>query len=254
MKEELSWMLQCEFLNDVGEMTIVPCQSTVLASQAGYREIYRHYTQLQQAALVDAGDNAWERLLELKDVALLYELWSFCETKRILEKLLGRATNVRVFASDDLKRTMKRGIALEYAGGKVSLSYNETVTPGNGSYSVSLRPDIVLRVQSGSLSRCLLLDAKLRFDGTKLRDDRSPEEWERNPVREDLVKMHAYRDAIRGVDGAYVLYPGSETVLFRTRNIDPSFSGIGAVPLEPGGDRDGLQSLLSAFLVHYQLA
>ena len=30
--------------------------------------------------------------------------------------------------------------------------------------------------------------------------------------REDLLKMHAYRDAIRRTAGAYVLFPGNESV------------------------------------------
>jgi len=52
--------------------------------------------------------------------------------------------------------------------------------------------------------------------------------------------MHTYRDAISGIQAAFVVYPGTEFVFFeRTRNrlTDPSAitqgDGVGAVPLRP---------------------
>ena len=49
--------------------------------------------------------------------------------------------------------------------------------------------------------------------------------------REDLLKMHAYKDAVRRSTGAFVLYPGTEKTLFKQfKEIVP---GIGAFDLRP---------------------
>ena len=59
-------------------------------------------------------------------------------------------------------------------------------------------------------------------------------ESHRRSKREDLLKMHAYRDAISRTAGAYVLYPGDEPVqLARFNELLP---GLGAFPLRPLGD------------------
>ena len=46
--------------------------------------------------------------------------------------------------------------------------------------------------------------------------------------KEDIYKMHTYRDAIRGCRGAYMLYPGNETRIFPVDG-DEGIDGVGAV-------------------------
>ena len=62
-----------------------------------------------------------------------------------------------------------------------------------------------------------------------------PYEPDQAAEREDLLKMHAYRDAIRRSVGAYVLYPGtgSKATSLEFHEILP---GIGAFPLRPAPD------------------
>ena len=45
--------------------------------------------------------------------------------------------------------------------------------------------------------------------------------------------MHTYKDAILRTEGAYVLYPGDETKIFRVQN-DKPIPSVGAFPLTPG--------------------
>lgn len=52
--------------------------------------------------------------------------------------------------------------------------------------------------------------------------------------RDDLIKMHAYRDAIRRSYGAYIIYPGSETKVFR--GFHEILPGLGAFPVRPSED------------------
>jgi hypothetical protein len=71
--------------------------------------------------------------------------------------------------------------------------------------------------------------------------------------REDLLKMHAYRDAIRRTAGAYVLYPGD--VLVQSAEFVELLPGLGAFPLRPNpdgtpGGASDLESFLGSVLSH----
>ena len=59
--------------------------------------------------------------------------------------------------------------------------------------------------------------------------------------RADILKMHAYKDAIRRTVGAYVLYPGSETSEYR--GFHEIVPGLGAFPLSPSNSGHGLENL-----------
>jgi len=66
-----------------------------------------------------------------------------------------------------------------------------------------------------------------------------------NYKRADLLKMHAYRDAIRRSEGAYVLYPGTTNGPTRFCGFHEILPGLGAFALKPGSDGEaiGLQHL-----------
>ena len=59
--------------------------------------------------------------------------------------------------------------------------------------------------------------------------------------RADLLKMHAYKDAIRRTSGAYILYPG--TVERRLRGFHEIIPGLGAFCLTPSNYDEELLSL-----------
>ena len=91
--------------------------------------------------------------------------------------------------------------------------------------------------------------ASEREDQTALED----EEQERQGTsrRDDLLKMHAYRDAIRRSAGAYVLFPGtSEPRQFR--EYVELIPGLGAFPLRPGSDAGAaaLRRFIGDVLLH----
>lgn len=73
---------------------------------------------------------------------------------------------------------------------------------------------------------------------------REPTKTVRASKREDLLKMHAYRDAIRRTDGAYILYPGTERIMWR--QFHELLPGLGAFPIAPGDDKafDALSSFI----------
>jgi hypothetical protein len=66
--------------------------------------------------------------------------------------------------------------------------------------------------------------------------------------RADLLKMHAYRDAIRRTHGAYVLYPG--TLNQQLEGFHEVLPGLGAFALRPGGGSAALKEFLVKVVAH----
>lgn len=126
----------------------------------------------------------------------------------------------------------------ESFGPGVQLMYNPTFRQPE-SYSLAMEPDIVL--EAGG--RRLLLDAKFKFDDATPTGS-ADEDAKLKAKRADFEKMHAYRDAVRGAVGAYILFPGTEPQFF------PAHGrwGVGAVPLTPGKPSPALKLLLEKFL------
>ena len=67
--------------------------------------------------------------------------------------------------------------------------------------------------------------------------------------------MHAYRDAIAGVTGAFALFPGTTNRLYPTHGATHPWKGIGALALRPdtAGQPDSkqarnLETLICGFL------
>lgn len=250
MREQIDWMLSFDFLRDVGTMQIVPSQSSVLQRREGYREFLGHFLKLSLSAVLTEDHHRWHALLDLKDGALLYELWCFFEVKRMLDSLVGKPEHADLVKTNAERRNIRWAAKLSYREGTIELAYNKTYSRQSGSYSVTLRPDIVVRRRQPGGWQTLILDAKLKFAGERLDElgDRDPSEWKRAAMREDLYKMHTYRDAIREAVGAFVLYPGSKNVSYPEEKGGYAWAGIGAIPLDPGQPTEHLRKLLVDFL------
>ena len=63
--------------------------------------------------------------------------------------------------------------------------------------------------------------------------DAAAEETNGNYKRQDLLKMHAYRDAIKPSQGAYVLYPGRSSKPSRFEGFHEILPGLGAFGVAP---------------------
>jgi hypothetical protein len=66
--------------------------------------------------------------------------------------------------------------------------------------------------------------------------------------RADLLKMHAYRDAIRPTQGAYVLYPGDVPQLWQ--GYHEILPGLGAFPIKPGNGDVALIKFIQDVVTH----
>lgn len=153
---------------------------------------------------------------------------------------------------------------------KVKFSYNRSFKGGTkyrdeqaGSYTTTLRPDYTLSVWPAILKEKeaekqeliihIHFDAKYKVTQFQIQTstDNGLIEQEENNERKgiyknaDLLKMHAYKDAIRRSGGAYVLYPGTEKK--EIRGFHEIIPGLGAFSINPTG-RDNDISELSKFI------
>ncbi len=243
----------------VGTMTHLPIASTVLQRRREYRDVLRHSVALRATARLPLNQPQIERLLGIKDVALLYELWVFYRTVRAVESVVGRRPDrTDALNSDELQVNARRGLRVAW-GRDIEVIYNLSFSRSSSvghqrSTSLTLRPDVVVVVHRGSSTDVHVLDAKLKLapraaresvaDDSDPRDDEdegesdSPTDASRGGtfIAADVVKMHAYRDALPSVRSAFVVYPGGEGARFPADDADAGASGVGAVPLVPGGD------------------
>lgn len=186
----------------------------------------------------------------------------------------------------NLKRGARSRLEFEWQGLQIALfynrtfRYNESFEGWQGSYSGTFHPDYSIRVQNpAGVMHWLHFDAKYKLDLRQWQNevqnsyaatgdvlpsgqegaaaDVGDEEESGRFVRGDLYKMHAYRDAILGSRGAYVLFPGagSQSSTF-VRHASPGYRvtydipGVGAFPLRPGvtGQTDGLKAFIGGVL------
>jgi predicted component of viral defense system (DUF524 family) len=209
---------------EVGRFGRAPTSSRVLLRKDGYRDLFALWEQYQRARrpLFAALDAA----MSVRDVATLYEYWVYYRLIDELREITGEEP-VLDLKIDALGRLGWSGTAR--FGNVGSLVYNPSMSAYSG---IGLRPDMVWRPTYG---RPVAFDAKFRMQLTASGDDK----WK----DDDLVKMHAYRDAL-DVRAAVAIYPGDwsrfwsdvGTPLSTTINhvVEEDLVGVGAIARTPG--------------------
>jgi len=251
LKGQLEMAFHDPLFDEVGDMVYFPVTSQVLLKRSGYRELlelYRQYLNSKRPAFF----RDLQEVIDSRDVATLYEYWCFFELVRRFEEDLG-------WGEPKLRLEVREGGELAWNviadfGGGHKLVYNEGFGRGKDrSYSVALRPDFVLH-EGGEAT--VVFDAKFCFDIRSLPkdqedhydDDVASGDVERVVKHADLYKMHTYRDALKTVRAAVVLFPGSESQgEFYSRSTSEKLTlagvrelvgekreGVGAIPLLPG--------------------
>jgi len=258
---EVERMLQAAFLDGVGEMSHVPSSSQILQRSEGYRDIFGHYHRLALISEFPIDDNALRHIMEGKDIATLYEYWCFFKIVAILRERLGEPTTALATQADEFKPWLGQGISLSFKDG-TRVTFNKRYGTEGESYSVPLRPDITLET-NGKLH---LFDAKFKYDRISFADGASDDESAINTMEQeeevygrfklgDLYKMHTYRDAIKGANDVWILYPGTEFRFYemgrgRVNDIEAvkHFDGVGAVPVQLDRGHEELAGLIHRLL------
>jgi len=182
--------------------------------------------------------------LSYRDTPTLYEYWTYFTLVHTLCDLGFAPTH-----DDNLFRLTNRGLTVSPTQGESSAIhlqrdnchirclYNPTYTTSSGrALTHNFRPDIVIEIHTPKGERTIhAFDAKYR------REDHNSTYI---PLREDIDKMHAYRDAIgqvtsndfqRTLQSAIVLFPAPTNPAYESHPFHMSLPhGIGGLPLLPG--------------------
>lgn len=256
------WLNHAMF-ETVAPMRHLPWNSLVLQRRVGYRWLAKMYAELQRNAVLQ-----WAAVDDLfragqRNVALLYEYWVFFQ----LLDWFGDRFDCREQVAQQLFQATNEGLLLNLRRGysvvvgattrvaptvapalNAQLRYNQTYPAAawvDGSWTRTMRPDITLSLWPGGLAldvaaaagrlTHLHFDAKYRV--ATLHDVFGNGNGDEDSAgggaqRDDLLKMHAYRDAIRHSQGAYVIFPGGPLDLIEQastrRNL--MFAGAGLLP------------------------
>lgn len=268
------------FFREIGIMQFAPLGSPVLQRKAGYREILRWWLRFRTAA-----ELSWEGGEDLfkagqRDVANLYEYWLFFI---LLDWFCKNCADNQRPAIDELvdgledgspNLLLKKSVQLGPFSGSLrgkhraltaKFTYNRRfpVTQdrhAGGSWTRRLHPDYTLTIWPAELTEAqsekfellthIHFDAKYRVEnldalfGSEANED-SDSEIDGNYNRQDLLKMHAYRDAIKRSQGAYILYPGHPNSSVKFQQFHEILPGLGAFSISPdeNGAAQGFESL-----------
>jgi uncharacterized protein len=276
LSDRLEAILSEELFRELGELTHFPAGSQVLQKRAGYRDLFQGYVEFELAAQL-----AWSGGSEVygagqRDVATLYEYWVFLQVARVLSALCDSPIDFATLLEirpDGLGIDLQRGRKKVLSGSarrlgrdlRVELWFNRTFSVAQSdAWTRPMRPDVSVGIYPGQAEPAsfepiwIHLDAKYRIDrlielfGRDAIVDERPRsdtalEGAGGARRDDLLKMHAYKDAIRRSAGAYVIYPGTQNEEFR--NFHELLPGLGAFALQPTveGQARGA-SLIARFL------
>ena len=274
------------FFRQVSQPTHLNLGSPVLQRKEGYRELLQSWLMFDLAAKItwEGGDTVYEA--GKKNVAVLYEYWLFFKLMEVVSDVfkINPADKEKLIKADDDKINLDiRQGRMNVINGKydsenrllnIRLFYNRTFgfeesIEKTGSWTMSMRPDYTLSIWPGEKTEYeaeaddsivhIHFDAKYRLNKILIDDmgkdtesvdsELDSEKLDREVDiyrRGDLLKMHAYKDAIRRTGGAYVLYPGTEKKM--KRGFHEIIPGLGAFCIAPGHEEDQLSALRSFLL------
>jgi len=276
LEERIGSVLSHSFFKEISPPSSLPLNSPVLQRKEGYREVLRVWLMFDLAAKLiwNGGRDVYQA--GKRDVAVLYEYWLFFKLLDILKDIY----SIEPESVKKLIEPTADGLGLKLKAGKffpikgvyvttgrrlnIEFSYNRTFSgnqeyPVKGSWSRHMRPDYTLSIWPDGFTSDeaekqenivhVHFDAKYRVeslmdiigDGEEDLGNEKEEQRSGTYKRADLLKMHAYRDAIRRTGGAYVLYPGdiSET----RKGFHEIIPGLGAFAVRPSNTDDGTTEL-----------
>lgn len=284
--EKLNMFLSFSIFKEVSKLTVLPLNSPVLQRKEGYREILQTWFMYDMAARLiwNGGENVYAG--GKRDVATLYEYWLFFKLLEILEDLF----QIKPNSVDELIEQTNNGLELRLKQGQtkvidgvyetrnrklhIEFCYNKTFSstdnyPKSGSWTKNMRPDYTLSVWPEGISHQeaeqqevivhIHFDAKYRIDNYDSLflevdpDEEKTDQAKGNYKRADLLKMHAYKDAIRRTAGAYILYPGTGEKKFH--NFHEVLPGLGAFAISPSKTKEGVNGIkkfLYDIINHFQ--
>lgn len=250
------------FLDEVPLPSSAPTRLTMaLLKRPPYRAALEGYLELHRSPFVCLEEPALDSPVD--NVPHLYQVWG---TLQIIDIILSVAaeqgfqllsqTLVRRAPGELYVRVLPNGataVRLRHprAGTRVAVIPERTYGGGAALHSLTYdqRPDLAVEVLAADGQPSLFLfDPKYKLDSESTDGSAAS-----RPVKADLDKMHAYRDAIRDGAGrrpvryAAILYPGAPEWYPKAGDL-PDVEAVRAYPGDEGWLRDRLQTILRTAL------
>ncbi len=277
LERELESFLNHSVFRAVSRPETLSLNSPVLQRKEGYREVLRVWLMFDLAAKLiwKGGDDIYKG--GKKDIATLYEYWLFFKLLDLFKLVFNiepkDITELIKETSDGLNLQIKQGTHTGLKGTfdsgtrklNVRFNYNRSFIgqkayPDSGSWTTTMRPDYTLSFWPKDISEAkaerqelivhIHFDAKYKIanfiellNDNSSNDTFSEKQENRKGIYKnaDLLKMHAYKDAIRRTGGAYILYPGDTSI--KKRGFHEIIPGLGAFPVRPSKTDDGVNEL-----------
>lgn len=283
LENQLETALAADVFRNVSDPDMLPLGSPVLQRKEGYREVYQAWLKFDMAARLvwRGGDDVYGA--GQRDIATLYEYWVFFKLLDIVSTVFKlekpAAHDLIEETADGFGLKLKTGEHLAFEGAflggarplRVRFSYNRSFSQNagrglSGSWTERMRPDYTLSLwpadfdereaEAQELMVHVHFDAKYRIENVEQlfgSDDidlnaEKQDQREGRYKRADLLKMHAYRDAIRRTQGAYVLYPGDSSRQWR--GYHEILPGLGAFPIKPGNGEQAVERFIREIVAH----
>lgn len=283
LENQLETALAADVFRNVSDPDMLPLGSPVLQRKEGYREVYQAWLKFDMAARLvwRGGEDVYGA--GQRDIATLYEYWVFFKLLDIVSAVFElekpAAGDLIEETADGFGLKLKTGQHLAFEGAflggarplRVRFSYNRSFSQNagrglSGSWTERMRPDYTLSLwpadfdereaEAQELMVHVHFDAKYRIENVEQlfgSDDidlnaEKQDQREGRYKRADLLKMHAYRDAIRRTQGAYVLYPGDSSRQWR--GYHEILPGLGAFPIKPGNGEQAVEKFVREIVAH----
>lgn len=245
MLNKLKQRLEKPFWRKIGHLDR-SIMSLVLQMAPGYRDAFQIYLIVSKGLALMGS----KYRMSVKDVAVLYEYWTFIKMGKILDKKCEMVSQdivqvsrdglyVNLLANKKAKRVFRHPVTKE----TIELIYQHK---HSGLPTTSQIPDTMLKIKKKGKDYTFdyIFDAKYRIDYAL-----EGSSYERNygipgPLEEDINTMHRYRDAIvanyegpfeRTAFGAYVLFPWHDEYGYQGHHFYKSIDkvNIGGLPFLP---------------------
>ncbi|MDN4074927.1 DUF2357 domain-containing protein [Fictibacillus terranigra] len=262
--------LQEPIFKQIGKFTNIH-NSMVFQKRSGYKEFIQAMQSFELGIQLKSNIFEFDNINgDLRPVSELYEYWCFFQIYYSLKTICTCSTlsaSRFVVKTEkgyklNLEKNKQSNVLFNYKDIEVELFYNrnfkqEKSELWEGTYDNSLyHPDISLRIKNQVQSHWIHFDSKFKLDKNKLEKMIKGESIQEGSYsKNDIHTAHAYRDAILGTRGVYILYPDTfnEASLF-VRQPDKNYSNnfslpsIGAFPLKPGESFVEQKEKLTIFL------
>ncbi|MGS0528448.1 DUF2357 domain-containing protein [Zobellia nedashkovskayae] len=287
--EKLESHLQHSLFKEISRPTTLKLNSPTLQKKEGYREVLKTWLKFDLAAKLiwDGGEDIYSG--GKKDIATLYEYWLFfklldviksifeIEPKELEKLIISNSNNLNLQLKQGKFTALKGTYTKENRDLNIRFNYNRSFVGNDniaksGSWTTTLRPDYTLSIWPTNLNEKdaeekeqivhIHFDAKYKIANINQIIESNQDEEDLNNEKKanlkgiyknaDLLKMHAYKDAIRRTSGAYVLYPGDTNK--RLKGFHEVLPGLGAFPIKPSENSNEtihLENFLKEVLGHF---